>query len=1026
MSGKEAKQPSSWSLMEDENIENVERIKLTPEAQRELGCAIGEFVFLEYPWAYVPRDSVTKLAGITGSDLEVHRVRIQAYQAEKFLVGYAANELVSTCFVICLTESARDQIQTRNRIITKRILKKVKNMMKKNSGTWSALKSDVELDQSFVKITRPFFEVELSMPVCQLGQNRELSDPGSDKVRDGYIEILPGRRRYKNVPMKMISRWAQTNLEGREMSSQSYFGYPQNKWTQYDKLVFVDPDKVEETDEIQGESVHESENAKEDAEEIEKIDKVVEATVAEIPEGPTSLQTFLESHCEEMINFAKYNSVINMHSDDIDNLAKRCVADSKSEVSIGYEELGCFIFLEITKKKKISDVSWHPSRPGYFAVCYVYMPCCDWVQQSAESETPHEDPTVDINSGVLLWSFCGSLRPKLILQDIQEMHSISFCPFRQDIVVGGSANGQIVIWDIQNCFEQDPSQHRIGSEIDDTFFKYEKFKDTSEVPIVSAIAFSNRDNSHILPIRAIRWLPSDCRIEPGGTFSKLPDNTSVQFMTASEDGSIAIWDLLWQPNLMSTSKSLKNIVAATMAMGFSENLKRLDGIFEPHFRLMIKSPKDSINLTILDLCLPPSSVYEASKIQQITSDEDPMKQLWLGLAQGQLILSTWRGKEFGSEATSSEICEILDESSIHEGPVIQISRCPQIEEVLLTIGGHAFAIWQDNYLNSPLLWQQRIVNRYTACCWSNEIPGVFLLGRNDGDLETWDIRRKTKEPVLVQTISGNSITGLYTSHGSLNDASFKVIGICDYNGAFHVYRETVKSFSDNWERLEWFRNFVTREVKRKREFHDWQDEYLKNNEKALERRAGRVTEEAKRRHAEARRKFIAEQEELARLKAERKSRNIPKSKDFLRKAKNLEIAKTVLLEKKGFSPKELENARLPLLRQQDEKKSRFVKAQNEIFNRDTYFSDALSFEFPENLSKTEVEDSESQELLEKSSSEIPNEDFQKYCTIRDEARKMLLDNPSVPKFNWNDAMREGRRRQKTVVNKCVNDDVRIK
>lgn len=1010
MSHKEAaKRPSGWTLMKNEHIENVKYVKLTPAAQRELGCVVGENVFLEYPWAYVPREVVTKLTGQTGSDLDVHADRINAYQAEKFLVGYASRELISTNFVICLTESARDQVQIRNRRITKTILEKVSSMMKKAPGTFIPVKTDEEVIQTLGKIARPLLEIEITIPVCQLRRKIDLGERNSDQTRDGYIELLPGQRKYNNVPMKMISRHVQTNLEGREMNVQCYFGYPKNKWTQYDEVIFVNAEKAGGLDPNQKESICRSDHGEEST---EKVGSNVEETVDEVSRVPTPLETFLDSRFDEIIELAKYNSAINMHSSDIDNLVNRCAVDYKTEVTIAYKELGCFIFFGNKEKQSISDVSWHLRRPGCFATSYVRRTCCDLVGCSSIDETlVINDASQDLYSRVVIWSVSDPLQPKLILQDVREIRSMSFCPYVEDVLIGGSTNGQIVLWDLRRNLNDEATGYQNHSDQEDEIIcEYPKLTGPN-ISIIGPVSVSNGHNSHVSPICAIRWLPTDCRIESSGKLSKLPENTSLQFMSASEDGSVAIWDLLWQPSTTTSGKSLKTTTATTMT--FNENVNRLDGVFEPHFRIMIQSPKKSIGLTVLDLCLPRPSVFQAQASQQIDFEDEAnaMKYLWLGVAQGHTMLGTWRGQEFESETGSSESMEILQQSSIHTEPVVQISRCPQVDDVLLSIGGHVFAIWKDDYLCAPLLWRRRPVCRYTACCWSVGIPGIFLLGRSDGELETWDISRKLSEPVLVQTFSGNLITGLYGTHGLSGDSSFRIIGICDYNGAFRLYEETVESCDENWERLEWFRNFVDREVERKREFHDWQDQYLKTNEKALERRAGRAAADAKRRHEEARQQFLRERDELARLKAERKLKNLPKSKDTLRRAKDFERAKSVLLQKKRFVPDDLEKNRIPLVQQQNEKNCRLAKSQKEIANCNSYFEDAMSCEFPEYHSQEKHDVQMFSGNFDKTSDEIIREDFEKYSVIQDAACKRLSGKPRLPVFNWNVAMNEGRRRK---------------
>lgn len=1005
--------PSSWVFRRDENTTNVERIKLTPKDQRELGCTVGEYVFLEYPWAYVTVESIRKLVDRAGSSLEAYRDIIKAYEAEEILVGYASSELTSTDFVICLTEAARNEIRARNRRVTIQILAKVENMMWKAPGGWKSLKSDEELDQTFVRVSRPFYELEISLPTSRLGQKRHLSDRNSDQARDAYVEILPGRCYSRIIPMATISRYVQTNLEGKEVSVQSHFGYPKNQWTQYDALTFEDPDKIPATNSLEElEVVAEPESEEQDVD-TTKDDKVeVEEIVEQEPEGPTSMGIFLAACAPEVLDVVQFNSVINVHSDDIDNLTEKCCSDPDHEFRFDYEDRGCFVCLSITKKKVISDVTWHPFRNGYFAACYVNVSCHTLSESSIDKDTSiNEKSCLEYRSSVLIWSVTDSLRPKLVLEDLQEIHAISFCPYRRDIVIGGSANGQIIIWDLRGYFDDKHTKsYGVGEG---------KLADQEErlhpigIPIVVSISTSSMGQCHLVPIRAIRWLPSNVRIEPSGKVSKLSDKTSIQFVTAAEDGSVSVWDLLWQPSLMTSEKSFKQIVSATMA--FSDDLKRLDGVFAPHFNLLIKSPKQGIKLTLLDLCLPNFRFTESAKSQQILMEEKPdaNKRLWLGLAQGQFILCTWQGQDFETEPTGCETSEIIQESCIHDGAVIQVSRCPDIEQLLLTIGGHIFALWKDDQLRSPLLWRRRPVCVYTACCWSHELPGVFILGRSNGDLETWDISRKTKEPVHLRIISGNLITGLFPVVRSANDDASRLIGVCEANGTFHIYEETTKCTEENRQiRIEWFRNFVFEENERKQQFNQWQEHYLKSNEKALARRAGRVSEEAKRRHEEARLKFLKEQEELARLKAERKASRLPKSKETLRKMNNLEVAKATLLKKKGFSPQQLEAAKQPLVQQQAERSSRFIKAQKVISESGTFFNDVLSLELKSNLSKQGNDASELSTISKQISEITMEEDFVKYTSVRDECRLILANNPQLPRFDWNLVMREGLRKTK--------------
>ena len=186
MLGKGVKCPLSWSFI-DENIKDVEHINLKPEIQRLLGCSVNDHVFLEYPFAYVPSDIVKSHSNASGSPFENHKEKLELYKDSTFLIGYASKELTSEKFVICLSEEARDQMVKRNREITIRILDYVRMKVEKTPRPWKSLGSEDDLDSTFMKNARPYYEVEISLPTCLLRQRRELSDRTADDARDGYL-----------------------------------------------------------------------------------------------------------------------------------------------------------------------------------------------------------------------------------------------------------------------------------------------------------------------------------------------------------------------------------------------------------------------------------------------------------------------------------------------------------------------------------------------------------------------------------------------------------------------------------------------------------------------------------------------------------------------------------------------------------------------------------------------------------------------------------------------------------------------
>lgn len=1019
----------SW--LPDQSIfdaESVFKVELPLETQRKLGCKAAEDVFLEYPWAYVTREELVMQSRENNSGVECCRDKIGEYKPPWVLIGYASSELTSNSFVVCLSEKTRDSIVRRNREITRKIREKVYLMITKTSRCVDAPSEEDKIENINSKkdrdSSRPFFEVELCFnSSTRRRRARKLTDRNSGDARDGAIYLLPDYRVYNNIFMRQISKAVNTTLESCDKSVQSYLGYPKNKWTQCGESKDPVESVKEEDQEPEGKtdkqtSVEESSptglsEAMTITEERDVVDNV------ELQEP--LLEIVFPEHLRDLVDYVGYNSKINIISDDIEALLSISTeallsisyAESESFNEFNFDKASCYLInLDVTKGKVISDVSWQPSRVGLVAVSYVSNPRCDLAEISDDPTELNKsnDSTADGVSSfsktcALVWSLDEPLKPKLILDDPREILTISFCPYKANILVGGAENGQLIFWDLNNAY----------SNTEDVFKDY--YSDSITQVIVSS-ASSDPSKSHLQAIRGIRWLPPECKITDNGMLEKTGESSSLQLMTVSEDGSIGVWDLLWQPNLPSNlvAKNLKSLVKA--AMSLTDDLERLDGVLSPHYRLHVQLPKEAFNLTVLDCCLPSLEAFHSEEI---------VVKLWVGTAQGQVLECTWHGQEF--EVTGEENCQILNTACVHDGPVIRIIRSDHIEEVLLSIGGRIFAIWHQDFVKHPVIWRKGKF-RYTAGCWSYT-PGVFIIARHDGDLECWDLYRKTGQPVHVETISGKLVTGLFRAP-RLSDSRLPVqlvgkeereeeivnsefIGICDYNGSFRVTSSPCRGKENYRARVDWFRKFVCREVERKKEFHGWQEDYLAKDKKAIDRKAARAALEAKRRHEEARDKFLKEQEELARIKAEKKALKVKKSRESIRKAENIEVMKNTLLEKKGFDPRELDRLRYPLVRQEEEKTARMDKASEKVADKDTYLKHALAVEFPEIEStgkrRAVKTTTPVQEEPDKVIDELIDRHMSNYLIISGEAEKRLREFSGGPKFDWNAVMREGMRRK---------------
>ncbi|XP_076242298.1 dynein axonemal intermediate chain 3 [Calliopsis andreniformis] len=938
MPRKGVKCPLSWTLVA-ENIENVERVCLDVETQRELGCLVGEHVFLEYPWAYVNRDAVTRLSR-SESPLAAFREQIEAYKDDKFLVGYSSTRLFSDDFVICLTQKAKGIILKRNRDISRAILNRVLDKIRKTARSWRCLGSEAEVDETFARNTRELLEIEIVLPGRALGLARSLCDRDSSGCRDSYVQLVNTNEEFANIERKCISQTCQTHLEPREASVQTYFSYRQNAWTQYVYEDILDEVPTEDNVEEQEEQGNGESERNED--ERSKVKSDEDKKSEEGPKEKTAMEIFLESRFQDVIDVIRYNAAVNLHVDDIQSLCYKGSEEKLVSRDLSFREQLSLADYSFTNSRAVSDISLSPKSTRYMIISYV-------------------DPTLappEINLSergfqckALLWDLDDPLYPQLQLQDHRDVYCISLSPFDENVVIGGCSTGHVIIWTIKDYWDKDDINNDIN-------------KRDNNIVVARAIMVSDKGLSHQRSVRAVRWM-TQYKIEPSGKLSRSSTSCGAQFLTVSEDSTVFIWNLPPFPNL-----------------GDADS----DNIFHPVFRLKIRSSTGPEKFTPLCLCLPSVSVLEErnddqqKKNQLSSTQKDYMKSLWLGCVEG-LVRCTWEDQVLDEDALEVD-CEILSHSCIHDGPVTQIQRSPYLQDILLTIGGHVFAIWKDDHLESPLFWR-RMSCRYTASCWTSK-PGVFVLGTQQGDLELWDIRSDSSWPVVSQKVSSKSITCLILL-GYQSETS-KTIGVGDSCGFFRVFEEPeIFGDEDVVHRMDWFEEYVWREVRRKKVFSGWQSDFLANDPAVAAKRAARRDEERNREVEEAREKLKREREEFSRLKAEKRARSAPMPKHDAWKAKEYERMKAVLLLKKSLDPVELEEKRLPLVTMQAERDAKLKKAEENVAKADVYFSRTLSVEFPELIESKEESEIEESVKFEKSVDDY----LQRFYELRDRTREML-------------------------------------
>lgn len=187
-----------------------------------------------------------------------------------------------------------------------------------------------------------------------------------------------------------------------------------------------------------------------------------------------------------------YNASVNLYMDDIANLSTEdlVVRDWPKNC----RECQTLMDFEHEGNKIVADINWHP-KGDIILACY-----------AGSNE----------QSRALMWSLSDALHPLAIFTS---EHAICVATFSDDdvVVVGGSATGQIVVWNIANLAT---APHSLDPAV------------TSDAPFGR--------------IRDIRWMPVNWRIGPEG---KIGDVASAsRYLASISQDAVAFWELRSVPS----------------------------------------------------------------------------------------------------------------------------------------------------------------------------------------------------------------------------------------------------------------------------------------------------------------------------------------------------------------------------------------------------------------------------------------------------------------------------------------------
>ncbi|XP_069694476.1 dynein axonemal intermediate chain 3-like isoform X2 [Periplaneta americana] len=659
---------------------------------------------------------------------------------------------------------------------------------------------------------------------------------------------------------------------------------------------------------------------------------------------------------------------------------------------------------------------------------------------------------------VLIWSFVDMLNPRLILRSPREVHALQFCPFNENLLVGGCSSGQVVVWDLCNKLKlveekisltPNKLKYRLALHSLMGWIKPSTRHKYVNPVVVSSLEFSMRGC-----VTDIKWLSPHFEISRLGKYHPLKANrlTALQFLTSSVDGTVCVWDLNARGHRTAgTSQPVKSRRKRKTLFKHSESeyvssFKQLS-VFKPHYKFLAENlaPGGCMPLQVLAveafpityrLQTPIDFTRKLSVTERLSYKpefqkprDSPKTELYIGTLEGGVVQATWQGHEFNpGDVVNSEILTYTSVGNEHDGPISAIALSPFIKDLILSVGGKVFAIWRSNIKDVPVLWRRAGV-QLTGGAWSLFIPSMFFITRADGSVEIWNLLEKSDKPAMTQNIVGNALTGIYPSRLWPFQC---VIGLTDSNGNFRVFNLPQEHTLNNPKNKKAVLKFLNREMECKEFAKERQNKWLECNAEMLQAKRLAAEEEMKRKEAERKTK-----QRIERVKKEREEEELQKKrqreiksyeKELVSKKKwdamQLEHLTNVLLEKKHLNEETLVIKKFPLDQLKEDEKRKRLKEKKEIQEKQKKFMESVFLLFPETIDEAAKKDMHMDDVqndLEKIMSTF-TENYKGY----EEAALTYKDkNAFECKVDWYQLLAEGRERRNIVDKGLYKDTGRI-
>ncbi|NWR90441.1 WDR63 protein, partial [Furnarius figulus] len=726
---------------------------LTTKTQEIFNCRIDEDVTEENCFKLIPKEDIMEDLKTRAdiSDFYPFKKVVLEYPGEELLVVFDANFQYGQNFYIVASEEAKENLIKPPETAEeedKEDTPEVHPFEPLVPKPWVSLGSEKEVEEESFKDTVTKIKYKISRIRRKFGAPIAFTDKNASHEKDSYDECTSYEDKTFSIQMLERDVGVQVVPKVREASIQTKWTYPKNAATQYCPRQLSKEEKAESL-------------------------------------SSERMKKFLTSVYLRMEIALQQNEIMNAFFDDWTALAEdRSGSDGKPAVYLkAYQS---FTDLQYLKGRTISCVCCHPAICGIIAVSARK-------QLSYEEQVNLSSKSLLHQSIILFWSFFDPIRPQLVLECPEDIYCFQFNPSDPNIIAGGCINGQVVLWDISQHEKNLQNEKSVADETTDAGNEataaaaeaaepspMQVQQSSTEAPLVTSCAVSSMEYSHKNPVTDMQWLPRNLEDNEKGGTSENREENCLQLVTCSPDCSILFWDIpdIEKPSYEKVHEEKKFY----MAPGVPDTSKHLDVSWKPLIKISLRERDTNteygpirIILRELNYCYKTSGRPKSQSILKAPVKESPYTEIssassknlevlenistnfFVGNEDGGIVYFDWKIKTDTNSAKPVSQKQ-TQKYALHTETINTLQRSPFFKDIFLSIGGQNFAIWKEEVTNGPILQSSCSEGRYTAGQWSLTRPGVLFIGKDDGNIDIWDLLKKTHEPSHFQNISKSVIT----------------------------------------------------------------------------------------------------------------------------------------------------------------------------------------------------------------------------------------------------------------------------